>query len=188
MTAHLTDEQGQVLVKLARANIAAELGFKAPWPEHDDFLKHPGASFVTLHLDGQLRGCIGTLVPYRELCDDVAENALSAAFHDPRFRPLSAAEYPEIELSVSVLSPPQPVEFDGTEAGAIAALQPGSDGVVLYAGRHRATYLPQVWESLPDPQEFLRSLKRKARLDDHFWSSEVRLERYSVDEWSESHS
>lgn len=185
MTTTLTDEQGLELVKLARATISAELGVHTDWPGNDDALHHPGATFVTLEINGALRGCIGTLSAFRSIRDDVTENAIAAAFNDPRFPPLSANELDRVTVSVSLLTPPVAIEFDGTEAGAVAALRPGIDGVILHSGRHRATYLPQVWRQLPEPAQFLRSLKRKARLDEHFWSPNIELQRYEVREWSE---
>lgn len=181
----LTDEQGLVLVKLARATIAAELGVHTDWPGGDDALHHRGATFVTLEIDGALRGCIGTLSAFRSIRDDVTENALAAAFNDPRFPPLSASELERVSVSVSLLTAPVALEFDGTEAGAIDALRPGVDGLILRSGRHRATYLPQVWRQLPDPKQFLHGLKRKARLDERFWSPNIELLRYEVREWSE---
>lgn len=185
MTHTLTDEQGRELVRLARAAIAAELGAHADWPGGDDALHHPGATFVTLEIDGALRGCIGTLSAFRSIRDDVIENALAAAFNDPRFAPLRAAELERVTVSVSLLTTPVAIEYGGTEAGAIAALRPGIDGVILRSGRHRATYLPQVWQQLSEPAQFLRGLKRKARLDEHFWSPSIELQRYEVREWSE---
>lgn len=182
----MTDpELGGLLLRIARAAIANDLGVRTPMPGHEPELAHPGASFVTLTSGGRLRGCIGTLQAYRPLGDDVAENARAAAFADPRFPPLRADELDGVRIEVSRLSAPEPVDYDGTEAGAIRALRPGVDGVVLHSGRHRATFLPQVWEQLPEARTFLEHLRRKAGLDDRAWPADARLERYGVESWQE---
>ena len=145
----------------------------------------PGAAFVTLTRGGVLRGCIGSLEAHRPLLEDVRANACAAAFRDPRFPPLTLAELPEIEVEVSILSPPRPLAV-ASEAEAWERLRPHQDGVVLSFGRHRATFLPQVWESLPEPRVFLAHLKQKAGLPPGFWHPDVRLETYSVEKLKES--
>lgn len=147
-------------------------------------LRAPGASFVTLTQNGRLRGCIGTPQAWRSLEDDVQANAVAAALQDPRFKPLQASEWPQTRLEVSVLSPLEPLLFED-EADALAQLRPYVDGLVLSCGRHRATFLPQVWTQLPDPVEFLAQLKRKAGLPAHFWAPDLQLQRFTVSKWKE---
>ena len=148
-------------------------------------LDRPGASFVTLNKHGELRGCMGTLEAHRSLQHDVEENAYAAAFRDPRFPPVSAVEWPEVRIEISVLTPPEPLTFRD-EADLRRQLQPGSDGVILQAGQRRATFLPQVWEQLSHPEVFLAQLKQKAGLSADFWSPEVVIQRYRVQKWKET--
>ncbi len=170
---------GEALLSRARNAIAGALGLPAvAEPEHVALL-WSGASFVTLRRRGELRGCIGTLCAQRALADDVRMQALAAAFRDLRFAPLQVEEFAELELEVSVLEPAQPLAA-GSEAQAHAALRPGIDGVVLEWRGHHATFLPQVWEQLPQPREFLAALKRKAGLAADFWARDLRLSRYRV--------
>jgi AmmeMemoRadiSam system protein A len=180
----LDTDKGQTMLHLARAAIAKELGFISNDFPRTDWLEQPGATFVTLTLHGQLRGCIGSLEAHRPLIDDVRHNALASAFSDPRFDPLSNAEFADVLVDVSLLSKPQAIQFS-SEQDALAQLQPGKDGVILEFGRQRATYLPQVWEQLPDPQSFIANLKNKAGLPQDFWSEGIRLSRYSVQKWHE---
>jgi AmmeMemoRadiSam system protein A len=146
------------------------------------WLVRPGASFVTLHLDGELRGCIGSIEAYRALGEDVVRNARAAAYRDPRFLPVDAEEIPRLRVEVSVLSPREPLAA-GSEAEALAMMRPGIDGICLDYGELRSTFLPQVWESLPEPGEFLGELKRKAGLPRTFWHPDLRLSRYTVDKF-----
>lgn len=179
------DQQGRVLLGIARGAIAEKFGAaRLPLPQHD-WLHLPGATFVTLMLNSDLRGCIGSLQAHRELADDVRQNALAAAFHDPRFAPLSKDEFPMVEVEVSLLSDTHPLSFTDEE-DALAQLRPGIDGVVFEFGGYRSTFLPQVWEQLPQPRDFLDRLKRKAGLPGNFWSDKVRLSRYGVNKWRES--
>lgn len=183
---HLTGGEGSILLHIARAAIENDLGVRAEMPSQAEPILHePGASFVTLTKRGALRGCIGTLEAYRPLGDDVAENARAAAFSDPRFPPLTADEFDDIAIEVSYLSGIEPIATDGSEAAALAALRPRVDGIVLRYGHHRATFLPQVWDDLPEPEQFLRHLKRKARLDESFWDPSIELGRYEVQSWHE---
>ena len=177
-------DKGATLLKLARSEIASKLGHEADAPIQASWLAEPGASFVTLTRQGELRGCIGTLEAYRPLGLDVRENAVAAAFHDPRFMPLTLAEFEEIRVEVSLLSPAEPLAV-ASEADVLANLRPGIDGVVFEYGHYRSTFLPQVWEQLPDPAEFLAHLKRKAGLAADFWAGQVRLSRYTVTKWKE---
>ena len=182
----MRDELGRILLDLARHAIAGQLGeAEAPVIATEAAeLERPGACFVTLTLGGQLRGCIGSLAAWRSLREDVRANACAAAFRDPRFAPLSGEEFAQVRIEVSLLTPPQPLSFSD-EADALAQLRPGIDGVVLEHGKHRSTFLPQVWAELPDPGQFLGQLKIKAGLPRGFWSEELKLSRYQVEKWKE---
>jgi len=178
-------DRGQTLLAIARGAIAEQLGVPTPPIEETEWLYEPGATFVTLTCAGALRGCIGSLVAERPLRADLENNALAAAFSDPRFPPLSKREYREIEVEVSLISPMQPVTVE-SEIHALSLLRPGVDGVLLEYGRRRGTFLPQVWEQLPEPRAFLTHLKKKAGLPADFWAEEIRLSRYTVTKWRES--
>lgn len=178
-------ELGKALLGLARNAIATQLGSSgqaiidpSPFPE----LAVPGATFVTLTLDGRLRGCIGSLEAHRSLLDDVQANAVAAAFRDPRFPPVSVEEFVRLKVEVSLLAKPVPLQF-ASEADALRQLRPGIDGVILVSGLHRSTFLPQVWEQLPEPRQFLAHLKQKAGLPADAWPAEMRLFRYEVQKW-----
>jgi AmmeMemoRadiSam system protein B/AmmeMemoRadiSam system protein A len=175
---------GSVLLPLARAAIAAELGLPAQVREHAPWLQSPGASFVTLKKRSELRGCIGTLEAHRPLGADVNANAVAAAFRDPRFKPLTTAEFDTISVEVSVLSAVEPMSHRD-EADALAQLRPGVDGVIFQYGYHRSTFLPQVWEDFSDPRIFVGHLKHKAGLPPDFWDPAVTLSRYTVMKWRE---
>src|SRR5215468_8278535 len=152
---------GRQLLALARHAIARELAFDAVAPETDGALWRPGATFVTLMCGGELRGCIGSLRATRALGVDVRENALAAAFRDPRFPPLTKAEFASTSIEVSLLSAPQNADC-ASEAELCARLVPFVDGVALELDDRRATFLPQVWEAIPEPRAFLAALKAKA--------------------------
>ena len=177
-------EPGSILLPIARAAIARELGREHPAIEEAQWLRDHGACFVTLKQDGRLRGCIGTLKAHRTLLEDVKSNARSAAFRDPRFPPLAAHELDHTTVQISLLSPLEAMSF-GDEADALAQLRPGVDGIVFEYGYHQGTFLPQVWEDLPDPAEFMATLKQKAGLPPDFWEPGVKLARYTVSKWSE---
>jgi len=148
------------------------------------FLDEPGATFVTLRRHGDLRGCIGSLEADRALRVDVARNARAAALHDPRFEPLAEIELEGLSIEVSLLSRPQALDFRD-EHDLLRQLAEAREGVVLEAGRCRSTFLPQVWEQLPDARDFLRHLKAKAGLAPDHWATDIRVSRYSVEKWSE---
>ncbi len=183
-----TDEK-QTLLELARASIRYGIAHHRPLPiaqwnkEHApaESLMQLRASFVTLQMHGDLRGCIGSLVAHRPLLEDVAENAYNAAFRDPRFDPVSASEEPQLHLHISVLSPPQPMQFTD-EQDLLRQIRPGIDGLILEAPGHRGTFLPSVWESLPEPWMFLVHLKIKAGLPEDFWSPQIRVSRYTAED------
>ncbi len=182
-----TEKLGQALLVMARNAIGERFGSAAqaiPTVDDPSALDAAAATFVTLTRNGRLRGCIGSLQAHRPLRRDVVENALAAAFLDRRFTPLTADELPHVRVEVSLLTPPEPLPVR-SEAEAISRLRPGFDGVIFSCGGRRATYLPQVWEQLPEAQQFLAQLKLKAGLPADFWSDQVRLERYSVEKWCE---
>lgn len=135
------------------------------------------ASFVTLNIADKLRGCIGHLEPMRPLVEDVVENAWSAAFRDPRFSPLGTHEFDDLQIHISVLSVPEAMEFDD-EAELLAQLRPGVDGLILAEAGRSATFLPSVWDSLSDRQDFLKHLKQKAGFHHDYWSLDMRASRY----------
>lgn len=184
---------GAYLLRIARETIAEALDGLAtsvttPPADLDRLLSAPGASFVSLHArseDGDaLRGCIGSLEPRRPLVDDVRHNAVQAAYHDPRFPPLQRPELPSISIEVSVLTPAEPLPCKG-EAEAVRTLRPDVDGVILRCGALRATFLPQVWSSLPRPYDFLAQLKLKAGLPAIGWRTDIELLRYRVVAWKD---
>lgn len=178
-------EQGRILIPIARSSISSSLGREQPAEETAPWLQEKGACFVTLTQNGELRGCIGTLEAHRSLLQDVKSNAHSAAFRDTRFSPLTAAELDQTEVEISLLSAMQPMQF-GSERDALSQLNPGVHGVVFEFGRHRSTFLPQVWEQLPSVVEFMAHLKYKAGLPPDFWAEGVRLSSYTVSKWKES--
>ena len=181
----MPENAGSMLLPLARAAIAAELSLSGAAPADARWLKNNGASFVTLTKQGDLRGCIGTLEAHRALGADVKANAVSAAFRDPRFKPLTAAEFKIVRVEVSVLSAVAAMSFRD-EAEALAQLRPGTDGVIFQYGFHRSTFLPQVWEDFRDPRIFMGHLKHKAGLPPDFWDAAVKLSRYTVTKWRET--
>src|SRR3569832_1243083 len=142
-------------------------------------LSAPRASFVMLIIQNELRGCIGTLEAVRPLAEDVHENAYAAAFRDPRFHPLAPSEWHGLRLSLSILSLPQPL-LVGSESELINTLRPGIDGVIFEYGQRRGTFLPAVWEALPQPREFVRQLKLKTGLPANFWAETLRIYRYTA--------
>jgi uncharacterized protein len=147
---------------------------------YPELMRAPRACFVTLYVDRQLHGCIGSLEPVRPLVEDVAHNAYAAGFDDPRFAPLTAADVTRLSIEVSILSPLEPLRFR-SESELLAQLRPYVDGLVLQDGAHRGTFLPSVWEQLPDARDFLRQLKCKAGLAADYWSPTIEARRYTVD-------
>ena len=178
------ENAGDTLLGIARGAISHHLGLlgAAPLTDAAPWLARPGASFVTLMLEGRLRGCIGSLAATRRLGEDVAQNALAAALRDPRFAPLAADEWQRCQLEVSVLSPAKPLRF-GDEAEMLAQLRAGEDGVILEHEGRRATFLPQVWEGLPDKRQFLGELMRKAGIPAETRLARCKLWRYRVVKW-----
>lgn len=179
-----TAARGTLLLQIARESVAEALGLGSGATYDEPWLREAGACFVTLLRRGDLRGCVGSVRAYRELFEDVWSNARASAFHDDRFPPVTPRELPEIAVEISLLSAPEPL-CCASEEEALHLLRPGTDGVILEAGACRATFLPQVWEQLPEPSDFLMHLKRKAGLSASYWSPEVQLYRYGVRKWQE---
>ena len=180
----LSSAQQAYLLDLARRSIRHGLTHGSPLSvdtgQLEPALRNPQASFVTLELRGRLRGCIGSLEAHRPLAEDIAANAYAAAFRDPRFPPVSEGEVDELELHVSLLTPAEMMHFD-SQADLISQLKPGIDGLILQEGALRGTFLPSVWENLPEPEEFLRHLKDKAGLPRDYWSDTLRVFRYRTE-------
>jgi len=180
----MSEDRGPVLLALARAAIASALGQPCCVDQSASWLRTKGACFVTLTIGGELRGCVGGIEPRHSLLDAVTAMARAAAFDDPRFLPLRASELENTCISVSLLSPLEPLPARSEEE-ALKRIRPHVDGLLLECDRHRATFLPQVWDVLPDASDLLCQLKLKAGLADDFWSDEIHLYRYQVAKWSE---
>lgn len=188
LDSHLNTEQRQALLGVARRSIALGLEEGRPLRVNlEDYaaeLRTQRAAFVTLQEFGQLRGCIGHLEALQPLVKDVAENAFAAAFRDPRFPPVTARELERLHIEISVLTPATPLGF-GSEQELVAMIEPGRDGLILEEGLARGTFLPSVWEALPNPVDFLRQLKRKAGLPENYWSDRLRVSRYRTESFGE---
>jgi AmmeMemoRadiSam system protein A len=172
---NLTEEEGKYLLFVARKTIQEALferNAKEPSPsfESPKYLERRG-TFVTLTIEGALRGCIGHIIPQESLIEGVRINAVNAALHDPRFRPLSRNEFPKIRIEVSILTEPEALSFSDANDLSMK-LRPGIDGVIIKKSFHQATFLPQVWEQLPDKNSFLSHLCMKAGLDGDAWKKE----------------
>lgn len=177
----LTPLQQAQLLKLARQAVDAWVKdgdrLVIDYSQVDASLSKPGASFVSLHARGKLRGCIGTLIARQPLAADVAEHARAAASQDYRFSPVRPDELADIHIEISVLSAPVLLSV-ADEAELVQKLEPGVDGLVLDDGHRSATFLPLVWRQLPEPVQFVRYLKRKAGWPDNYWSADIRVQRY----------
>ena len=185
----LNDSDKQQLLTLARDSIRHGLqqgrALSVDSGQYPAVMQQQAACFVTLNRQGLLRGCIGHLAAQQSLVDDVAENAYAAAFNDPRFAGLRAEELDDLHIEISVLTPAEPMQF-ASEADLLEQIQPGVDGLVLEDGFHRGTFLPSVWEQLPDKQDFWRHLKLKAGLPPDHWSDNVKVSRYRTLAFEES--
>ncbi|MDJ0807296.1 MAG: AmmeMemoRadiSam system protein A [Gammaproteobacteria bacterium] len=183
----LSDAARETLIRVARDSIRCglEQGRSLPVVAQDYPLELQAerASFVTLNRSGLLRGCIGHLEAQLPLVEDVAENAFSAAFRDPRFPPLSELEVEDLQLHISVLTPAKPIEFD-SEVDLLRQIRPGIDGLILVDGYAKGTFLPSVWESLPLAEDFLRHLKHKAGLPANHWSESLQVYRYETESFT----
>jgi len=184
-----SDSLRTVLLDTARQSIRHGLAKGTPVKLEPDQLEtplsDPGASFVTLRIGEELRGCIGSLQAYRPLICDVAENAFSAAFRDPRFPPLKDAELKNISLDISVVSQAERIVFD-SEQDLLKQIRPRVDGLILKDGNYRGTFLPSVWKSLPDAKDFLKHLKLKAGLPADHWSEQLEVWRYTTESFAGS--
>lgn len=181
--------QGDVLIKLGRQTISEKLGrFSeevAPGSLQDKDFQARRGTFVTLTIDGQLRGCIGSLQASESILEGVKRNAVNAAFRDPRFPDLDERELDKIDIEVSILTDPQPLAYQDSQ-DLLAKLRPNVDGVILSKGSHSATFLPQVWEQLPQPEKFLSHLCRKAGLAADAWkTSRLEIMTYQVQYFEE---
>jgi len=190
MQEKLTIEEQQILLRLARE--AMERGVKGEGlPSLDpaslpSSLREEGSSFITLTVRGQLRGCIGSLEPYQSLAEDVREHAIAAALRDPRFPPVAEAELSGIQIEVSCLTRPTPLEYEDAN-DLLSKLCPSVDGVIVREGSsRRATFLPQVWEKIPDPADFLNNLCYKMGVEPDLWRSKhLEVLTYQVEEFHE---
>jgi AmmeMemoRadiSam system protein A len=184
----LSPQHRRELLALARQSIGSALAAgqrvpcPRPFPPGD--LSAQRASFVTLHIGEELRGCCGTLDALHPLSEDVWRNAFASAFTDPRFAPLTADEWPHVTIHVSVLSELELLDA-ADEAALLSALRPQVDGLVLQCKGMRATFLPDVWEHMADPQRFLRHLKLKGGWTADFWSPEMRAWRYTTESFGD---
>jgi len=180
---NLTDDEKKSLLETARKSIEYGLLHQRALPvalnEFSEALQTHGASFITLNLNKQLRGCIGTLEAHQPLITDVAEHAFDAAFKDPRFPPLTKKESDQLEIHISILTPSEEINFT-SEKDLLTQLQPGVDGLILQADYHKATFLPSVWEQLTTPEDFLNHLKLKAGLGMHDWPKGIQFSRYKT--------
>jgi AmmeMemoRadiSam system protein A len=181
---NLGPTQRAELHELARASIelALQEGQLMPYAgePNDSWLNRPSASFVTLRVGEDLRGCCGTIEPSRPLSQDVWNNAWASAFADPRFPPLTSHEWPETNVQISVLSDPERLDVR-SEAELLEVLRPGYDGLILQLGQRRSTFLPAVWEQLPEPVRFVRHLKMKAGWPVGFWPPDMEAWRYTTE-------
>jgi AmmeMemoRadiSam system protein A len=186
MNSQLSNEQGRLLLALARTTLKHQLlGGDAPKTPDDPALLSSAATFVTLKIAGNLRGCIGNLQPVGALWQGIRDNAINAAFHDHRFSKLRPEELDKVHLDISILSAPQAVYYQDPEA-LLAQLRPGIDGVIIRDGWRSATFLPQVWQQLPDPEQFLGHLCQKAGLPERAWrDKKLAVEVYQVQCFSE---
>ncbi len=182
----LPETERNRLTGLAQQSIKHGLDHGSPlpvivedWPES---LQSVQASFITLKKNGDLRGCIGSLEATRALVEDVAHNAYAAAFRDPRFSKVDHDEFLELHIHISILSTPEPITF-GSQQELIDQLRPGIDGLILTEGTRRGTFLPSVWDNIPERNRFLQQLKSKAGLDPNYWSPTVRVARYTTESW-----
>lgn len=183
-----SEEERRLLIQLARDAIThylqeGELVAVKP-ANYPEKLRELRASFVTLKIHGALRGCIGSLEARQPLVQDVALNAIAAATRDPRFPALQTQELAATTISLSILSPTEPIEFS-SEQDLLAKIRPGIDGLILQDGFYRGTFLPVMWEELPTPEEFLKHLKLKAGLKPHYWSDSLEVWRYTAESFGE---
>jgi len=185
----LSESERKLLLQMARKAIydAVQGNPILPLDSRDlpAILRTDGASFVTLTIRGELRGCIGALEAYQSLAEDVREHAVGAALQDYRFPPVTLGELGELEIEISRLTPSQPLQYHNPD-DLLARLRPGVDGIILRDGPRRATFLPQVWEKLPDPADFLSHLCTKMGASPDLWRNKIlKVFTYQVEEFRE---
>jgi len=182
------DLPGPQLLSLARGSIEYGLIHGKPLPIDCDGLPRPlaepGATFTTLRSKGKLRGCCGALEATLPLAVDATRSAFQAAYRDTRFAPVSRNEIEEIRVEISVLSPLESIVVT-SETDLLEQLLPGTDGLVIIEDWRRATFLPKVWESLPEPRHFLAQLKAKCGLPEDYWSERMKFFRYHTTSYAE---
>jgi len=180
---HSSAQRNQLL-ELARASIRHGFAQREEMPvveaEYEPALRELRATFVTLRLRGALQGCIGMLKASRPLVRDVAHNAYAAAFDDPRGIELTEADIAALDIHISILTPPEPLNI-ASEEELLRVIRPGIDGLILEDGYHRGTLLPSVWDNLPEPRAFIRHVKVKAGLSEDYWSAGMRASRYQTE-------
>ncbi|GMR08217.1 MAG: hypothetical protein BMS9Abin26_1222 [Gammaproteobacteria bacterium] len=179
-----SNQQRELLLQIAGDSIEYGLRYSCALSvepsDYENDLQAMRATFVTLHLRGELRGCIGNLEARQPLVVDVARNAYNAAFSDPRFSAMTSTEALLLDIHISVLGPHEPIDFSD-EKDLLAQIRPDVDGLILSDGACRGTFLPSVWEQLPAPRDFLEHLKMKAGLPGGYWSETIRVERYTTE-------
>ncbi|MCF8094666.1 MAG: AmmeMemoRadiSam system protein B [Desulfobacteraceae bacterium] len=187
----ISNQKGEILLEAARKSIAERLGVSYETSgdlksmTDDPVFQSMQGTFVTLNLNGQLRGCIGNLMPEKPLIEGVKDNAVNAAFNDPRFAPLSKEEFSRIQIEVSVLTEPKPLEYKDAQ-DLLDSIRPNVDGLIIRKGAHSSTFLPQVWKQLPDKKSFLRQLCMKAGLAPEEWKKgDIRVFTYQVQYFEE---
>lgn len=182
----LSETQKNQLHEIALSSIAHGLktnqALKLNLADYDEDLQTKRATFVTLHKNKQLRGCIGTLEPLRPLVEDISHNAFAAAFSDSRFPPVSSNELSQLNIHISILGTPEEILFD-SENDLVSKLRPGIDGLILQKGNLKGTFLPSVWESLPEKHDFLNHLKEKTGLPANYWNDNIKVQRYTVEDF-----
>ena len=187
----LNGEQGSYLLSVARTTIEERLyrrkAARGAATDLPALFHERRGTFVTLTIGGKLRGCIGHIVPQESLIEGIRENALNAAFRDPRFRPLTADEWEGVRIEISILTEPKPLSYsDGNDL--LAKLRPGTDGLIIRKGRRQATFLPQVWDQLPKKEDFLAHLCYKAGLAGDEWEKGgLEVSTYQVQAFEEEH-
>jgi len=180
---NLTKEEQGTCLQVARESIIYGLAEGHALPvktsDYSESLQQHLATFVTLHKQGQLRGCIGTLKAYQPLINDITEHAYAAAFQDPRFAAVSENELEQLDIEISVLGEPEPMQFTD-EDDLLRQIRPGVDGLILEHGFNKGTFLPTVWEQLPEVKDFFNHLKNKAGLPMDWWRDDVKISRYET--------
>ena len=188
----LSEDEGKYLLGLARKTIKNRLvnleGPQIDWKDIPEKFKKRLGTFVTINIEGNLRGCIGHIIPRESLIEGIRENAINAAFRDPRFPPLSKEEFDRIEIEISILTPPKELSYTDTK-DLLKKLRAGIDGLIIKKGIYEATFLPQVWEQLPQKEEFLSHLCLKAGLSVDSWKTEkLHVSTYQVQAFEEEKS